>query len=783
MAAPVAPITSDDLDDSDILAQAKTDWRRSYSHWRKWRTEAKEDFAFVSGDQWADDDKLHLDAQGRPAVVFNRVAPMVDAVAGSEVQNRQEVRYIPRELGDAAVNEAFTSAAKYFRDLCDAEDEESTAFLDCLTCGVGWTETRIDHDEDPDGTIVVERVDPFEVFADPSATRGNLSDAKYVFRVKDLTKEEVEQAWPGAIEGMLPGAFSWGDVDEDEDEPHETRHGGQYDVGGKTPPGRARRRRYRVVEYQWKEFSPVYRMIDPQTGQEATFDARRYAALQKMFKRLGGPPPPALRQKRLEVRRAFFMGDEVLENEPGPCPTAFTYKAITGKRDRNSGTWYGLVRPMKDPQRWSNKFFSQILHIINTNAKGGLLAEAGAVDDVREFESRWAEADSIMWTRDGGVAQGKIIPKPITQVPPDVSNMMAFCVQSLRDVTGINLELLGMAEQVQPGVLEYQRRQSGLMILATLFDSLRRYRKEQGRLMLYFIQEYIPEGRLIRIEGPLGAQYVPLMKQGETAQFDVVVDEAPSSPNLKEQVFGVMQVVAPQLLAMGVRIPPESLDYLPLPDSLVQAIRKANEPQEGQPPPVDPAIQAMQQQIALDQQKAQSDAAIAQQKLASETDIKQQQLQGDMAIQQQKLALEKAQVDQQMQIENMRMQLEQLKMQAMLQKVVPGATNEIEQSQTMLYETLAALHQNVQSGMGALADGLKATAGRQDEIASVLKQLSDGQGKSGSTADQIASMLKQLADGQSQHGEMLQQLAAPREVVRDAMGRVSGMRVANGKAH
>lgn len=542
MAAPVAPETEEA---SDLLAQAKADWRKAYSHWRKWRTDAKEDFAFVAGDQWSTDDKLHLDSQGRPAVVFNRVGPMIDAVAGSEVQNRQEVQYIPREIGDSAVNEAFTAAAKYFRDLCDAEDEESSAFFDCLVSGVGWTETSVDHDEDPDGTIVVERVDPFEVFADPSASRGNLADAKYVFRVKDLTKDEVEQQWPGATDNMLPGTFSWGDVDEDEDDPHETRHGRQYDVGGKTSPGKSRRRKYRVVEYQWKEFSPVYRMLDPQSGQEVTFDAKRYGMLQKIWKRIGGSPPPALRQKRLEVRQAFFMGDEVLEEGPAPCPTSFTYKAITGKRDRNEGTWYGLVRPMKDPQRWSNKFFSQILHIINTNAKGGLLAETGAVEDVRDFEQRWAEADSIMWMKDGGVSASRIMPKPLTAVPPDVSNMMQFCTQSLREVTGINLELLGMADQVQPGVLEYQRRQSGLMILATLFDSLRRYRKEQGRLMLYFIQEYIPEGRLIRIEGPMGAQYVPLMKTGETAQFDVVVDEAPSSPNLKEQVFGVMQTVAP----------------------------------------------------------------------------------------------------------------------------------------------------------------------------------------------------------------------------------------------
>lgn len=739
MPAPTPPAQDDDYE--DLLAQAKADWRRAYSHWRKWRAEAKEDFSFVSGDQWADEDKMFLDRQGRPAVVFNRIAPMIDAVAGSEVQNRQEVRYIPREVGDAAVNEAFTAAAKYFRDLCDAEDEESSAFYDCLVCGVGWTETSLDYDEDPDGAIVVNRVDPFEVFADPSATKGNLSDARFVFRVKDLTRDEVENEWPGALEDMLPGQFAWGDVDQEDEDPHETIHGRQYELGGKGPtPGRQRRRKYRVVEYQWKEWKPVYRTIDPMSGQEATFGAERWQKLTTMFKKMGGPPPPFVKQKRLEVQRAFFLGDKVLEEGTNLCPTEFTYKAITGKRDRNAGTWYGLVRPMKDPQRWSNKFFSQVLHIINSNAKGGLLAEVDAVQDVRDFETRWSEADSIMWLQSGGSA--KIQPKPLAVVPPDVSSMMAFCVQSLRDVTGINLELLGMAEAVQPGVLEYQRKQSGLMILATVFDALRRYRKEQGRLMLYLIQEYIPDGRLIKIEGPTGAQFVPLMKQPDAVQFDVIVDEAPSSPNLKEQVFGVMQTILPQMVAMGVRIPPDVLDYLPLPESLIQAIREENSPQNGQQP-VDPATQAIQAQIALEQQKAASDVQIAQQKMQAEHDMKMKQLTLDAEVQRQQMELARQQADVEAQVAAGKLQLEQLKMQAMLNKVVPGATSQMEGSVDQLVQTVAQNHQTVQDALGAVAEHLKATQQRQDQMAGIM-----------------------------------QQLAAPREVVRDEMGRVSGVRVA-----
>jgi hypothetical protein len=37
-----------------------------------------------------------------------------------------------------------TSAGKWFRQQCDAEDEEGDAFRDLMACGMGWTETRLD---------------------------------------------------------------------------------------------------------------------------------------------------------------------------------------------------------------------------------------------------------------------------------------------------------------------------------------------------------------------------------------------------------------------------------------------------------------------------------------------------------------------------------------------------------------------------------------------------------------------------------------------------------------
>ena len=158
---------------------------------------------------------------------------------------------------------------------------------------------------------------------------------------------------------------------------------------------------------------------------------------------------------------------------------------------------------MRDPQKWANKWLSQTLHILNASAKGGILAETDAFEDQRQAEDSYARPEAITWMRRGalsGPGGSKFAPKPTAQFPAGYFSLMEFGISSIRDVTGINLELLGMRDVNQPGILEAQRKQAAMTVLATLFDSLRRFRKRIGRVRLYLIQNYLADGRLIRID-------------------------------------------------------------------------------------------------------------------------------------------------------------------------------------------------------------------------------------------------------------------------------------------
>jgi hypothetical protein len=222
--------------------------------------------------------------------------------------------------------------------------------------------------------------------------------------------------------------------------------------------------------------------------------------------------------------------------------------------------------------------------------------------------------------------------------------MTAFALQAIPRVTGINIEMMGMSgsnpsspNDPRTASQEYQRRQSATIILAGLFDSLRRYRRITGRLLLYLITEFLQDGRLIRIVGQDVDRYVPLIHDPNVVEYDVIVDDAPSAPSQKELVWNSMVQMLPML--QGINPPPQVmltlLDYSPLPASLVAKIKLAMQQaaQNAPPPPPDPMqlviaektadVQANQQRhmANLLARKAEKDQDIAHQRALAEIEL------------------------------------------------------------------------------------------------------------------------------------------------------------------
>lgn len=549
----------------DILAG-----ERARSAWRK---EAEECFKFVAGDQWSEEDKAILESQNRPAVTFNRTAPILNAVCGLEVNNRTSVAYLPRQVGQAGFNESLTAAGKWLRDECNAEDEESEAFRDNAICGEGWIETRMDFEDDPMGAVVEERIDPLEMGVNKGASRANYKDANLIWRAKQMYASELRALLnlpDDTVTELLDAKwFQTGNKLQDGGE------GNKKDYPDETRAGVAQAgdsdRLITVVQAQYWRREGV-NMVATDNDQEIQHMSDEEFNVFKTRAEAAGVQFSHVRSTK-KVFYQCFIGMRILNRERMAVQD-FQFKCMTGMRDRAKKCFYGLVRDMLDPQRWANKWLAQTMNVMNSNAKGGLLAETDAFVNQRQAQKNWADPTKIIWVKPGSLTKEKIKERTPIPLPSGLEQLMMFAISSIRDVSGVNLEMLGQADREQAASLEAQRRQSAMTVLASLFDSLRRFRKAQGRLMLNFIM-MLPEGTLVRVLERGQYKYIPLIKQGiDVTKFDTIIDQAPTSPDQKQFVWGITA----QILQMGI-LPPQAaielLKYSPYPESVVEEIRSA----------------------------------------------------------------------------------------------------------------------------------------------------------------------------------------------------------------
>jgi len=624
--------------DDDLVYEITENLRKGRDHWSEWRRNAKEDFDFYAGVQWSQEDAAKLEKEGRPPVVFNRVVRTINAVAGVEVQNRQEVTYYPRNVEvnqqdpakptDSGFSDMLNDAADWVRDQNDSEDEESDAFEDLLICGMSWTEMRMDYDEDPQGIIRKDRIDPLTMYVDPDSTKRNFEDAKWVACVREFSKREAREMFD--LSNVDAGTL-WNDDDMlVHDQTDEWKYVNDYSdqmvkVG-----------KIKVAQYQYWVKEDVFVVLTPD-GNIVTLTRKKYDKIKPMLDQVG---IKAIKIKKKIFKQCFLVGNAIAEHRDLGCDH-FTFRAMTGLRDRNRNIYFGLVQLMKDPQRWANKWLSQIQHILNSNSKGGVMVEDGAVDDIRDFEDKWASPDGVVEVLPGGL--NKIKEKQQIQYPDGIDRLLNYAISAINDIPGINLEMVGMAARDQAIGLEMTRKEAGITVLATFFNSLRRYRKTDGRLLAYFIRTYIADGRLIRITGEDGVKYVPLMKSQIAFQYDIIVDESPTSPNSKEKTFAILTKILPMALQAGIAIPKEILDYAPLPYDFVQKWKQTID-QQSQPDPEQQAIQQKMQQIGemlAQLQVAQAEADV--QKTQSEVAKNMASAEKDHAVgqEQQALAMQK----------------------------------------------------------------------------------------------------------------------------------------------
>jgi hypothetical protein len=566
-----------------------------------WDPEAFDDFRFAALDQWAESTRQRLDELKRPHLVLDKTRIIIDSVGGSEVSNRYEPKFYPRNLPgediDLEASEGVGELYRWGRQTCDAEHQESMMFRDTAICGVGCTDTFMDYTDSQDGNGIIRtvRVPVFQVAWDPTSQDANFADANFFVRDKWIPEKEFIAKYPdfagvynekGDIHESRVLQRAWSRLTNRDN----NRYAGSRSFQYFDP----KHRHVHVWEYQWRELRPVTRIMIPNAmGQYDDMVVERHEAesiieeamqaneaLQTMAQESGVEVAREVKWHHFEkyfYYRSILAGKEILEEVDEPLQD-FTLKFTTGFEDFSRGDkkyYFGLMKPMRDPQKYVNSFFSAAIHKWSTSPKGAFLHEPNFFEDEDEARKQFAQPNPVLRTAHGALSGTAKDKYRIIENHNSFSGsepLFNFANNAISEASGVNpaytAGLAGDVRRAATSAIELVQ-QGNLTTLAPLFDGLRRYRKAHAGLFMSFVREYMNDDQIIRVLGPEKAHMVQLTKDELVRQYDIVVSDGPSSPTQQHQVM--QHLVQTDLLGRLIDTqlwPAEGWKYLGLPSDL-----------------------------------------------------------------------------------------------------------------------------------------------------------------------------------------------------------------------
>lgn len=500
-------------DESKIRAARKR-FEESCDHHKKAHAEAhraQQFFHNTDGEgQWDPADIAYLRDQGRPVFSFNIVKSKIETMLGmyADAQRRPVVSSSSnrsRVVADVidAVKEQILQDAQYDR-------KSARQFRSGVISGESSIQVEVVPSPKGPGWIAVNlhRLMSFETHWDPASIEPDRSDARYVFWDRWMGKQAFEHEYPehahefdalmgrGASEseGEIPlGEVGIGNVDLREDYRDDNVNHYYAD---------RRKHQIRVIRYEYKEWAPAWYVTDLQSGrreevtQEQADNAQLAADVYGM----------AIQVEKTDVERVRvceFIGSTMLAeyDEAGPFD-GFSIVPFTYMVDEETGTAYGFVRNLFDPQQELNKSKSLEIEYIAQGAAPGVTAEEGAILDEDQFRAELRRPGGIAKVRKGAFAEQAVQNRAATPPSPAVMARAEQAVNLLAEISGIPSSAnLIPAEHAQAGITVAIRHNKARQSVQDPFSNFEDSQREVVRRVVEAITRSMPDDQIASILG------------------------------------------------------------------------------------------------------------------------------------------------------------------------------------------------------------------------------------------------------------------------------------------
>lgn len=565
--------------DKDIKTRMEQAYANSITINQSFWSEADIDSRFKAGDQTLWNDIYgNLPAFRRRVFNFNRIRRVCNMITGYQRRNRKSSIAVPIENSDQLTADQFSKVLLWSMNKDNTLETISQAFDGTVTTGMNLLSVWMDYREDPiNGDMKVDNVSYNGYLIDPFFKKHDLSDCNYVWTRKWLTKTQIKSLLPerkvdidklyarGSRDGkfqFMPEAYNYGMKDLL-----------TYD------------------EYWYRDYRMQKLLVDVKTGETMEWRGKN-EDLDIFLSRF--PEITVIDNQIQTTQLALVVQGVVMYHGPNPMGIdPYPFVPVLGYYDPQIPyfPWriQGVVRGLRDAQYLYNRRKVIELDILESQINSGWKYKADSLVNPKDVFLQ-GQGRGLALKQEAQMSDVEQIQPP--SVPPSMIELSKILGEEIQQISGVNEELLGSAQDDKAGILSMLRQGAGLTTLQTLFDQLDFSQKTLGRLFMDLIQANFSPGKIKRI---IAEEPSPQFYSKAFGKYDVSIEEGTNTPNQKQMQF--QQLIA--LRELGLPIPTNILleaSSLQNKNDLVEAI--ANQEKEQS------QIQQMQLQLNIESEKA-----------------------------------------------------------------------------------------------------------------------------------------------------------------------------------
>lgn len=522
--------------DLGIISAFDEYYNEAYYAWDPFFPEADKDLRYFLGDQWDENEKKALFAEGRNTFVFNRIRPVINMITGYQRQHRLSSMVTPVENSDQKTADQLSQCLMHVMNYGDGYRTVSDCFAGAVKTGWNLASVWLDYRDDPiNGDIKFSR-EPWNGFIlDPYLSKLDLSDCAYMLRRKYLGVDIVASLLPSQEDEVYAlHRIGWERDDKFTWLPYQRQPNGQDLMA--------------YSEFYMQRWKCQKIIVDMETGEHRDWEGDK-----DLFRKLKEINPNfqlSTRQKRY-IEMHIIVNDQVMRTEENPYGLdEYPFVPYTAIWEPESDQWglkvQSLIRCMRDPQREANRRRSQMIDLLDSQINSGWIATEGSVVNPRSLFQ--ASQGKVIW-RNQDAPPGAIEKIQPAQIPASMFQLQQQFDQDIKEIAGVNDAAFGVMESGnESGVLTMLRQGAALTNLQDVFDNLRFSQKHMSQLALKLIQGWTPQ----KIQRIINDEPTKEFYDNEFTKYDCVIQEGLLT-DTQRQVFFRQMVDLKQL---GEPMPP-----------------------------------------------------------------------------------------------------------------------------------------------------------------------------------------------------------------------------------